>query len=58
VEPIRATKIKYGIRNEPPPYRETRVGNIQRFPMPTAEPIQARMKPHLLLKDSLFSMKL
>jgi hypothetical protein len=25
VEPIRATKIKYGIRNEPPPYRETRV---------------------------------
>ena len=32
---------------------ETLVGNIQIFPMPTAEPIQARIKPHLLLKESL-----
>ena len=53
VEPISITNIKYGIRNEPPPYNDTLVGNIQIFPIPTAEPIQAQINPHLLLNDSL-----
>jgi len=54
VKPISATKRKYGIRKEPPPYNDTRVENIQIFPIPTAEPMQARIKPHRLLNDSLF----
>ena len=29
--------------------------NIHIFPMPTAEPMQARINPHLLLNDSLLS---
>ena len=58
VKPISATKIKYGIRNDPPPYRETLVGNIQIFPIPTADPMQARMNPQRLLKDSRFFIKI
>ena len=58
VNPISATKIKYGIRNDPPPYRETLVGNIQIFPIPTADPIQARMNPQRLLKDSRFFIRI
>jgi hypothetical protein len=54
VKPISATNRKYGIRKEPPPYKETRVGNIQMLPIPTAEPMQARINPHRLLNDSLF----
>ena len=57
VKPISATNIKYGIRYEPPPYIDTLVGNIQILPIPTAEPIQARMNPHLLLKESRFFIK-
>ena len=52
VKPISATNMKYGIRYDPPPYIDTLVGNIQILPIPTAEPIQARMNPHLLLKES------
>ena len=54
VNPISTTKIKYGIRNAPPPYKDTLVENIQIFPMPTAEPIHARINPQRLLNDSLF----
>ena len=53
VKLMSATKIKYGIRNDPPPYRETLVGNIQIFPIPTADPIHASTNPHWLLNDSL-----
>jgi hypothetical protein len=34
-------------------HNDTLVGNIQIFPIPTAEPIQAQINPHLLLNDSL-----
>ena len=46
VKPISATKIMYNRRYAPPPYMETRVGNIHIFPIPTAEPIHASIKPH------------
>ena len=36
-------EMKYGIRNAPPPYNDTLVGNIQIFPIPTAEPMHARI---------------
>jgi hypothetical protein len=55
VDAITTTKIKYGIKKEPPPYKDTLVGNIHIFPIPTAEPMQARINPHLLLNDSLLS---
>lgn len=53
VEPIKITNRKYGIRKDPPPYSDTLVGNIQILPIPTAEPMQAQINPHLLLNDSL-----
>ena len=56
VQLVIALLKKYGIRNVMPPQRETMMGKRQMLPMPTAEPMQARMKPHLLLKDSLFFM--
>ena len=37
-----------------PPQPDTRVGKRQIFPMPTAEPMQARIKPALPVKPSLF----
>ena len=52
VEPMRMTQMKYGIRNVMPPQRETMMGKRQMLPMPTAEPMQARIKPHLDLKPS------
>lgn len=54
VEPISTTKKKYQSRNVPPPYFETLVGNIQIFPIPTAEPMHARIKPHRVPNKSLF----
>ena len=44
--------MKYGIRNVMPPHTETMMGKRQMLPMPTAEPMQARMKPHRLVKPS------
>ena len=52
VSPMMTTNRKYGRRNVPPPYFETLVGNIHILPMPTAEPMQARMKPHLDFQES------
>ena len=46
--------MKYGIRNVIPPHAETMMGKRQMLPMPTAEPMQARMKPHRLVKPSRF----
>ena len=53
VKPITITQIKYGIKNAAPPRADTLAGNSQILPMPTAEPMQAMMKPVLLLKLSL-----
>ena len=47
VEPMMTTKMSYGIRKVAPPYWETRAGKSQMLPIPTAEPMQARMNPHL-----------
>ena len=58
VEPIRITKRKYGSRKVRPPYLETIQGKRQMLAMPTAEPMQARMKPHLLWKPSRRSLVL
>lgn len=52
VEPMRMTQMKYGMRNVMPPQMETMMGKRQMLPMPTAEPMQARIKPHLDLKPS------
>ncbi len=38
-----------------PPYFCTMIGKRQMLPIPTAEPIHARMNPHLLWKPSLCS---
>lgn len=46
VEPMRMTQMKYGMRNVMPPQMETMMGKRQMLPMPTAEPMQARIKPH------------
>ena len=35
-----------------PPQRDTMMGKRQMLPMPTAEPIHARIKPHLPVKLS------
>ena len=40
------------MRKVAPPYRDTRAGNSQMLPMPTAEPMQARIKPHLEPQES------
>ena len=36
-------KINHGMRNEPPPFRATSLGNRQILPVPTAMPIQVRI---------------
>ncbi len=43
--PKKRMEIRYGIRNAPPPLAPTIYGNRHIFPMPTADPILARMKP-------------
>ena len=52
VEPMRMTNRKYGSRKVMPPHLDTSVGKRQMLPMPTAEPIQAMMKPPRLRKPS------
>ena len=52
VEPMRMTKMKYGIRKVRPPQVDTSIGKRQMLPIPTAEPMQAMIKPPLLLKPS------
>ena len=53
VKPMKATHIKYGIRKAAPPRADTLAGNSHIFPIPTAEPMHAIIKPLLLLKLSL-----
>ena len=43
----------YGSRNVIPPHSETIYGNLQIFPIPTADPMQASTNPVRLLKPSL-----
>ncbi len=45
VVPKISTNIKYGIRKAAPPYLPTLHGNIQIFPIPMADPIQASINP-------------
>ena len=52
VEAMRMTKRKYGMRKVMPPHWDTSVGKRQMLPMPTAEPMQAMMKPPRLRKPS------
>lgn len=51
--PSRITNIKYGIKNAAPPNLPVRYGNIQMFPMPTADPMQATINPSLVRNSSL-----
>ena len=54
VEPIRITKMKYGMRKVRPPHVDTSMGKRQMLPMPTAEPMQAIINPPRLRKPSRF----
>ena len=40
------------MRKVAPPYLEMRAGKSQMLPIPTAEPMQARIKPHLEPQES------
>ena len=51
-KPMTNTNRKYGSKKEPPPNFDTRVGNIQMLPIPTAEPMQARINPQRLANAS------
>ena len=53
VEAIKITNRTYGSRNVIPPHSETIYGNLQIFPIPTADPMQASTNPVRLLKPSL-----
>ena len=55
VLPINTTNIKYGIRKVIPPNADTKTGNLHRFPIPTAEPTHAIIKPTCELKPSCFT---
>lgn len=46
------TNRKYGSKKVMPPHLDTSVGKRQMLPMPTAEPMQAMMKPPRLRKPS------
>ena len=46
--PKRKTPIIYGIKNEPPPFCAAIYGNLQIFPIPTAEAIAAKTNAFLL----------
>ena len=50
---IRNRNISHGIRNEPPPFAPTILGNLQMFPVPIAAPMVAKMSPSLPLNWSL-----
>ena len=39
-------KISQGIRNVPPPFAPTILGNRQMFPVPIAAPIEAKIRPN------------
>ena len=49
----RNKKINHGIKNEPPPFAPTILGNRQIFPVPIAAPIVANINPNLPLNSSL-----
>ena len=49
----RNRNISHGIRNEPPPFAPTILGNLQMFPVPIAAPMVAKMSPSLPLNWSL-----
>lgn len=44
---------RYGIKKKPPPYLLVKYGNRQKFPVPTAEPMETRMNVGLLSHLSL-----
>lgn len=52
VDAMRMTNIKYGSRKVKPPHVETSIGKRHMFPIPTAEPMQAMIKPLRLRKPS------
>ena len=51
---------EYAIKKAPPPKVDTRVGNIQMLPIPTAEPMHDSTNPHREEKESrlLFTISL
>ena len=53
VDAIRTTNRTYGSKNVIPPQSDTIYGNLQIFPIPTADPMQASTNPVRLLKPSL-----
>ena len=49
------TIMMKGTRNAPPPFSPTMYGNLQIFPIPTAEPIQANRNPKFEFQTSVFA---
>ena len=56
--PQRASIMKYGTKNAPPPDLYALQGNLQMFPRPTAYPMQARRKDILEPQVSLSKVSL